>query len=82
MSEGNVYQTNFWSIKPLVWQWEGQIQASNCPNNLQNCASVSDNLSVQIPKITIDGQSYQAVLRFAPEQGTNLWTYQSHKLNP
>ncbi len=80
--QGNVYQTNFWSIKPLVWQWEGQIQASNCPNNLQNCASVSDNLSVQIPKITIDGQSYQAVLRFAPEQGTNLWTYQSHKLNP
>lgn len=80
--KGNVYKTNFWLIQPLLWEWEGQIQNSSCPNNPQTCATVSDNFNVQIPKITIGGQNYQAVLRFAPERGTNMWSYQSHMPTP
>lgn len=80
--QGRVYKSNFWLIKPLVWQWSGQIEPSNCPNNPQICAAVSDNLNVEIPKIMLNGQSFKAVLRFAPEEGSNLWRYQSHQANP
>lgn len=79
--QGNVYQTDLKLTNNLTWTWSGNIQASSCPSTTPSCVRVNNNLNLQFPKILVNGQNYNAVLRYAPEVGGNVWVYDSAGLN-
>lgn len=76
------YSTKLRLIKstPMTWEWEGKINDSQCSMNMSSCVSVTNDLSLQIPSININGMEYKATLKYSPLQDPKYWIYSSHSL--
>ena len=79
--QGKAYQTDLLLTGNLQWRWSGTLQASTCPLSTAACVSLDSGMNLQLPRVTVSGQSYNVKLRYAPEVGSTSWVFQSSAPN-
>lgn len=67
---GQAYQTGLTHLGSLKWQWSGVLSESRCSVNNTICATIDDNLNLQVPNINYQGATFTVLFDYDTQTST------------